>query len=181
MPWRREHSPRSKIPTETPQPARSEARRQASPAGGGPRSRRPAQPGARLRGDARAATRGDGRVVVELECGVTVYPARVAGGRWRAVWYENGQRRQCEAASEDRLAARLEKVTERLAADAPNLEKPGADLIAFYLSADRHPAGRAWSAKHADTQRRLCQRFVAPVIADDHAARTSRPPTCRRW
>ena len=62
------------------------------------------------------------RVVVELECGVTVYPARVAGGRWRAVWYENGQRRQCEAASEDRLAAKLEKVTERLAADAPNLE-----------------------------------------------------------
>jgi hypothetical protein len=55
-------------------------------------------------------------------------------------------------------------VTERLAADAPNLERPGADLIAFYLSPDRHPAGRAWSAKHADTQRRLCQRFAAPVI-----------------
>ena len=105
------------------------------------------------------------RVVVELECGVTVYPARVAGGRWRAVWYEDGQRRQCEAASEDRLAAKLEKVTERLAADAPNLERPGADLIAFYLSADRHPAGREWSAKHADTQRRLCQRFISPVIA----------------
>ena len=56
-------------------------------------------------------------------------------------------------------------MTERLAADAPNLERPGADLIAFYLSPDRHPAGRAWSAKHADTQRRLCQRFIAPVIA----------------
>ena len=104
-------------------------------------------------------------MVVELECGITVYPARVAGGRWRAVWYENGRRRQCEAASEDRLAARLEKVTERLAADAPNLERPGADLIAFYLSADRHPAGRTWSPKHADTQRRLCQRFILPVIA----------------
>ena len=105
------------------------------------------------------------RLVVELECGVTVYPAREQGGRWRAVWYENGTRRQCEAASEDRLAARLEKVTERLAADAPNLERPGADLIAWYLSPARHPAGRPWSAKHADTQRRLCQRFVAPVIA----------------
>ena len=158
-------SPQSKIPTKNPQPARSGARRQASPAGDGPRSRRAAQPGALLRGDTRAATRGDGGVVVELECGVTVYPARVAGGRWRAVWYENGQRRQCEAASEDRLAAKLEKVTERLTADAPNLERPGADLIAFYLSADRHPAGRAWSAKHADTQRRLCQRFILPVIA----------------
>ena len=105
------------------------------------------------------------RVVLELEWGVTVYPAREPGGRWRAVWYENGTRRQCEAASEDRLAARLEKVTERLAADAPNLERPGADLIAWYLSPARHPAGRPWSAKHADTQRRLCQRFVAPVIA----------------
>ena len=106
-----------------------------------------------------------GGVVVELECGVTVYPARQLGGRWRAVWYEGGVRRQCEAASEDRLAAKLEKVTERLAADAPNLERPGADLIAFYLSPDRHPAGRAWSAKHADTQRRLCQRFITPVLA----------------
>ena len=50
-------------------------------------------------------------------------------------------------------------------ADAPNLERPGADLIAWYLSPARHPADRPWSAKHADTQRRLCERFVAPVIA----------------
>ena len=160
-----EAPPQSKIPTKTPQPARVGARRHVSPARDVPRSRRTARPGALLRGDSRAATRGDSRVVVELECGVTVYPARGEGGRWRAVWYENGARRQCEAASEDRLAARLEKVTERLAADAPNLERPGADLIAWYLSPARHPAGRAWSAKHADTQRRLCQRFVAPVIA----------------
>ena len=156
---------RSKIPTKNPQPARAGARRPASPAGGGPRSRRAARPGALLRGDARAANRGDGRVVIELECGVTVYPARGEGGRWRAVWKENGARRQCEAATEDRLAARLEKVTERLMADAPNLERTGADLIAWYLSPARHPAGRPWSAKHADTQRRLCERFVAPVIA----------------
>jgi hypothetical protein len=81
------------------------------------------------------------------------------------VWYEDGVRRQCEAATEDRLAARLEKVTERLMADAPNLERPGADLIAWYLSPDRHPATRPWSAKHADIQRRLCERFAAPVLA----------------
>jgi integrase len=105
------------------------------------------------------------RVVIEVEGGVTVYPAREPGGRWRAVWQENGVRRQCEAASEDRLAARLEKVTERLMADAPNLERRGADLIAWYLSPDRHPASRPWSAKHADTQRRLCERFAAPVLA----------------
>jgi hypothetical protein len=63
------------------------------------------------------------------------------------------------------LAAKLEKVSVRLAADAPGLERPGADLIAYYLSPGRHPAGRPWSRKHADTQRRLCERYLAPVIA----------------
>ena len=52
----------------------------------------------------------------------------------------------------------------RLAADAPGLERPGSDLIAYYLSPGRHPAGRPWSRKHADTQRRLCERYLAPVI-----------------
>jgi hypothetical protein len=103
-------------------------------------------------GDTRKTTRGDDRVVVEVGCGVTVYPAREAGDRWRAVWYENGRRRQCEAVSEDRLAARLEKVTVRLAAAALNSERPGANLIAYYLSPGRHPAGQGWSRKHTDTQ-----------------------------
>ena len=40
------------------------------------------------------------RVVVEVAGGVTVYPARGAGDRWRAVWYEGGRRRQCESVSE---------------------------------------------------------------------------------
>jgi len=112
-----------------------------------------------------APSQADVRVVVELECGITVYPAREERDRWRAVWYENGGRRQCEAVTEEKLAAKLDKVTERLAADAPNMERPGADLIAYYLSPDRHPARKPWSAKHADTQRRLCERFAAPVIA----------------
>ena len=59
--------------------------------------------------------------MIELECGVTVYPAREEQGRWRAVWYENGKRQQCEAASEEKLAAKLEKVTERLRAGAANI------------------------------------------------------------
>jgi len=105
-----------------------------------------------------------GRLVIELEYGVTVYPARAAGDRWRAIWYEDGQRRQCESVSEDRLAARLDRVTERLAAGALNLERPGADLIAHYLAPDRLPAENRWSRKHAHTQRRLCERFAAPVI-----------------
>jgi hypothetical protein len=60
------------------------------------------------------AARG-GSEVIELEHGITVYPARDEKGRWRAAWYEDGQRQQCEATSEEKLAARLEKVTERLA------------------------------------------------------------------
>ena len=41
---------------------------------------------------------------------------------WRAVFMENGQRRYREAVTEEKLAAKLEKVTERLQADAPNLQ-----------------------------------------------------------
>ena len=93
-----------------------------------------------------------------------MYPAREEQGRWRAVWYETGERQQCEAASEEKLAARLEKVKERLEADAPNMKRPGADLIAWYLDPDRLPVDERWSRKHAHTQRRLCERFAAPVI-----------------
>ena len=44
------------------------------------------------------------------------------------------------------------------------MERPGADLITYYLNPDRLPAGQRWSRKHAHTQRRLCERFAAPVI-----------------
>ena len=107
-----------------------------------------------------------GRPVVEMDWGITVYPARFEGDRWRATWHENGRRRQCEARTEERLAARLKNVTERLAAAAFNMERPGAELIAHYLDSDRLPIDRRWSRKHADTQRRLCDRFAAPMIGD---------------
>ena len=74
-------------------------------------------------GTGRAVSRGGGPVI-ELECGVAVYPAREEQGRWWAVWYENGERQQCEAASVEKLAAKLEKVTERLEADAPSMSRP---------------------------------------------------------
>jgi integrase len=105
-----------------------------------------------------------GRVVVEVAGGITVYPARGVGDRWRATWYEDGRRRECQSVSEAGLAVKLEKVSTRLAADAANMEQRGADLIAFYLSPGRHPAGEQWSRKHTDTQRRLCKRYLAPVI-----------------
>jgi integrase len=105
-----------------------------------------------------------GRPVIEMDCGITVYPARFDGDRWRATWYENGRRRQCEARTEEWLATRLMKVTERLAADAFNMERMGRELIAHYLDPDRLPVDRRWSRRHADTQRRLCDRFAVPVI-----------------
>ena len=147
-----------KIPTESPQPARKAARpaRRAKAA-------RPAPGRVLANGTGRAATRGGGEVV-ELGYGITVYPAREESGRWRAVWYEDGKRQQCEAGTEQKLAAKLEKVTERLEADAPNMKLPGAALIRHYLDPDRLPVDERWSRKHADTQRRLCERFAAPVI-----------------
>jgi len=150
---------RTKIPTKIPQPASAGASRPTRP-----KARRAARSRVFASGAGRPATRGDGNPVIELEYGITVYPARKGQGRWRAVWYENSTRRQCEAVSEEQLAARLETVTERLAADAPNMERTGAELIAHYLDPDRLPADRRWSRKHAHTQRRLCERFAAPVI-----------------
>src|ERR1700733_7255133 len=97
---------------------------------------------------------GDDRVVLEVGYGITVYPPVEEGERWRAVWYEDGQRRPAEAVREDKLAAKLEKVRERLASGAEHLQRPGADLIAWYLSPDRrHRGGKPWSRRHADPQR----------------------------
>ena len=105
-------------PTKNPQPARAGDSRPVR-ARAGRAARSPVFAG----GAGRPATRGDGNPVIELEYGITVYPAREGHDRWRAVWHENGSRRQCEAVSGERLAARLEKVTERLAADAPKFGK----------------------------------------------------------
>ena len=147
-----------KIPTKSPQPGRKPARPAERAKAG-----RPAPGRVLANGTGRAASRGGGEVI-ELDYGITVYPAREEPGRWRAVWHERGKRQQCEASSEEKLAARLAKVAERLEADAPNMTRPGADLIAWYLAPDRLPVADQWSRKHAHTQRRLCERFAAPVI-----------------
>ena len=147
------------IPT---QPGRDRAARRA-PAKGKTVGRR--RDPARVTGDTRESVRGSARVVVEAECGVLVYPAEEAGQPWRATFTEDGRRRFRQARTEAELAAKLAKVTERLRAGAPDLERPGADLIAHYLDPDRLPVSKRWSRRHADTQRRLCRRFAAPVIA----------------
>jgi integrase len=104
------------------------------------------------------------RPVIELDFGILVYPPEAGGEPWRAVFTENGQRKFRQGATEAKLAAKLEKVMEQLSAGATNMERPGADLIAYYLDPDRLPVNERWSRKHADTQRRLCDRFAAPVI-----------------
>jgi integrase len=158
----------SMIPTKNPQPATAGAVRGRRPAAGSRglgrgRSGGRGRPGGRVVSGVTRAGPG-GRTVIETPEGITVYAARREGDRWRAVWYEDGERRQCQAATEDRMAASLEKVAVRLAADAPNMLSTGDELIAFYLSADRLPAERQWSRKHAETQRYLCERFVRPVL-----------------
>jgi hypothetical protein len=151
----------SKFPTESPQPAPVKVpARRARPAkqrAGSTRTQLLAS------GSERAASRGGGEVIA-LDCGITVYPARGESGRWRAIWHEDGKRQQCEAASEEKLAAKLQKVKTRLEAEAPKMTKPGAALIAHFLDPDRLPVGERWSRKHAHTQRRLCALYAAPVI-----------------
>ena len=51
------------------------------------------------------------RPVIDLEWGITVYPPRQQGDPWRAVWVEDGRRRFREAVTEEKLAAKLERVT----------------------------------------------------------------------
>ncbi|HEY1618943.1 MAG TPA: tyrosine-type recombinase/integrase, partial [Streptosporangiaceae bacterium] len=109
-----------------------------------------------------------GRSFIETGQGVVVYPPRAGEGRdrWRAVWYETGQRRQCEASGEDRMAAKLARIAVRLTSHAPGLEQPGSALIDYYLSQDRLPEDRKWSRKHLATQQSLCRRFARPVIGE---------------
>lgn len=161
---------RSKIPT-NPQLAHTSAGKSAP---GRVRSRRVARVSRLIAGELREGTRGEGRAVLELANGVTVYPAQFEGDRWRTVWTEDGRRRDCQDQTETGMAARLEKIAVRLAVDAPGLESLGADLIAYHLSPDRHPVGRPWLRKHADTQRRLCQRHLAPVKMEVHGKRACR-------
>ena len=120
------------------------------------------------------------RSVIELECGIMVYPPETDGEPWRAVCTENGQRKYRQGATEAKLAAKLEKVTERLPADAPNMERPGADLIAHYLDPDRLPVERAVVPQARRTPSGGCASGSPPRSSARSPARTSRPGTRSR-
>ncbi len=64
-----------KIPTESPQPAPGKP---AKPLGRAKKAPRAGRGPVLASGNGRAATRGGGEVI-ELECGITVYPARSGG------------------------------------------------------------------------------------------------------
>jgi hypothetical protein len=151
---------RTKINTTVTQPAsgRGFSRRHS-----GPRTAARPPKGARVSGDARESVRDASRPVIELESGILVYPPEAEGEPWRASFTENGRRRFLQAVTEAKLAAKLEKVRERLSTGAANAGRSGRDLIAHYLDLDRPPIQQRWSRKHAHTQRRLCERFAAPV------------------
>jgi hypothetical protein len=100
------------------------------------------------------------REVIEMKFGITVYPPKADGEPWRAVFTENGRRRFRQASTEARLAMKLVRVQERLAADAVRMERPGADLIAHYLDPDRLPVGKRWSRCAEPTRR--AQRYQLP-------------------
>ena len=71
---------RTKIPTKIPQPAGAGASRPTRP-----KARRAARSRVFASGAGRPAPRDDSNPVVELEYGITVYPARAGQDRWRAV------------------------------------------------------------------------------------------------
>ena len=111
---------------------------------------RPARP-ARVAGGARGSVRDPGRQVVELDCGITVYPPEAEGEPWRAVFTENGQRRYRQATTEAKLVAKLEKVRERLEVSLPNIRvSPLAGAIAAWstdqpvLGGAQRCAGAVW-------------------------------------
>ena len=90
------------------------------------------------------------------------------------------QRQQCEAASEAKLAARLEKVTERLEADAAEHDAPGADLIAYLPG----PPTGSRSSGSGPASTRIpsggCASGSPRRSSARSSARTSRPGTCSR-
>jgi integrase len=121
-----------KIPTESPQPAPGKAAKPSRAKKAPHVSRSPVL----ASGNGRAATRGNGEVI-ELECGITVYPARSEGGRWRAVWYEDGQRQQCEAATGDKLMASTAAYSGLRWGELTALTIPQVDQDARVITVDR--------------------------------------------
>lgn len=113
-------------------------------------------------GTARIGRRGP---VWDLGDNVVVYPPADRTGPWRAQWRgPDGRRKACRAASEQLLADKLDPLLRQWRNEPALGGATGAQLIEWYLSPDRHPVDRPWSRSHLAGQRRLCRRFLLPVI-----------------
>jgi hypothetical protein len=97
---------------------------------------------------------------------ITVYPARDNNPDcWRAVWYDpDGTRRAARATGEAALVKKLEPVHNRLRLDTDNDACTGAELLAWYLSPDRLPVGKAWSRSYRTAQEHLCRMYIQPTF-----------------
>ena len=151
-----------KIPTESPQPVPREVGEALGEGEEGP-ARRPEPRSSRAGTAARppaAAARSS-----SWSAGSRCTRPASEGGRWRAVWHEDGQRQQCEAATEEKLAAKLEKVKVRLEADAPKMRQAGRRPHRPLPGPRPAPGQRAVVAQaRAHPAAGCAQRFAAPVI-----------------
>ena len=94
----RSAAPKTMIPTKSPQLPSGETGHPGTPPPG--RSAKPRSPRAWVArsassrvltgGTVRETSRSGDRPVIELDFGITVYPARFDGDRWRAAWTEDG-------------------------------------------------------------------------------------------
>jgi hypothetical protein len=117
-----------KIPTKSPQPARRRAARPAARA----KADRRAPSRVLANGSGRAATRGGGEVI-ELEYGITVYPAREERGRWERGLARERPTAAMRGGDRGEAGRQLEKVTavrRPVPAELPNVPRrwhcPGA-------------------------------------------------------
>jgi hypothetical protein len=159
--------PKSKINTDITQPARQRAGRKASVGKkrGGSRGQ------GRISGDTRDSVRGGTREVIEMELGITVYPPKADGEPWRAVFAENGQRRNRQAVTEAELAASPAGPPRHAAATTAHPAWPSRADATPQNTAYRHPAASAASAAAANSTRSSSpDRGTQPDIGEEHPA-----------
>ena len=165
-----------KIPTKSPQPPRGKAL--AAPARRPPRSRmQPAGSAVASRPAPPPAATGKSS---SWSYGITVYPPRQEGGRWRAVWHEDGERQQCESVS--RGQARREAGEGQAAARGGRVEHDQARRGPDRLVPQPRPAPGGQNGGRASTRTPSggCASGSPPRLSARSPARTSRPATRRR-
>ena len=152
-----------KIPTKSPQPARGRAAAPRRARGEGQPARRPRR--VLASGTGRAATRGGGEVIeLELRDHGVPGPRRKAagGGRSGTRTASGSSARRRPRTSWPRSWRRSPSGSQ--AGRAEHDDGPARTSSPTTWTPTGSRSSERWSRKHADTQRRLCERFAAPVI-----------------